>query len=202
MKIRILAVAVSALWACSLAASEPAVASEELRAWEQQQWQTRRTMRGYKAFYEAGYVFTLDDNNCYITNLCGNPPGCNRLSLTTSQGYQFNNFFYLGAGAGMEVNTYRKSKGEEAGVSVPIFADLRFNILNDKKVLPFVVVRAGGSVGYYRGVYMGAQVGIRVKLDKKFHALYAALVTDHIWDARSYIFHNVDGFGFRIGFEY
>ena len=202
MKVRILAVAVFALWACSLAASEPAAASEKLRAWEQQQWQTRRTMRGYKAFYEAGYVFTLDDNNCYITNLCGNPPGCNRLSLTTSQGYQFNNFFYLGAGAGMEVNTYRRSKGEEAGVSVPIFADLRFNILNDKKVLPFVVVRAGGSVGYYQGVYTGAQVGIRVKLDKKFHALYAALVADNIWDARHYIFHNVDGFGFRIGFEY
>lgn len=200
MKVRILAVAVSALWACSLAASEPAAASEELRAWEQQQWQTRRTMRGYKAFYEAGYVFTLDDNNCYITNLCGNPPGCNRLSLTTSQGYQFNNFFYLGAGAGMEVNTYRKSKGEEAGVSVPIFADLRFNILNDKKVLPFVVVRAGGSVGYYHGAYMGVQVGIRVKLDKKFHALYAAFVVDNL--PGEYVVDGSAGLGFRIGFEY
>ena len=199
MKIRILAVAVSALWACSLAASEPAAASDELRAWEQQQWQTRRTMRGYKAFYEAGYVFTLDDNDCLFMDSC-DPPECNRLSLTTSQGYQFNNFFYLGAGAGMEVNTYRKGKGEEAGVSVPIFADLRFNILNDKKVLPFVVVRAGGSVGYYHGGYMGVQVGIRVKLDKKFHALYAAFVYDGLFG--KFIVDSSDGLGFRIGFEY
>ena len=185
MKIRILAIAVSALWACSLAASEPAAASEELRAWEQQQWQTRRTMRGYKAFYEVGYVFTLDDNDCFLAESCV-PPDCNRLSLTTSQGYQFNNFFYLGAGAGMEVNTYRKSKGEEAGVSVPIFADLRFNILNDKKVLPFVVVRA--------------QAGIRVKLDKKSHALYAALVFDGLVDDN--VIDGSSGLGFRIGFEY
>ena len=196
MKKTWLLMAFAAILAFPARAAEPVSPAAEKRVLP---WQT---MRGYKAFYEAGYVFTLDDNNCYITNLCGNPPGCNRLSLTTSQGYQFNNFFYLGAGVGMEVNTYRKSKGEEAGVSVPIFADLRFNILNDKKVLPFVVVRAGGSVGYYQGVYMGAQVGIRVKLDKKIHALYAALVADNIWDARHYIFHNVDGFGFRIGFEY
>lgn len=198
MKIRILAIAVSVLWACSLAASEPAAASDELRAWEQQQWQTRRTMRGYKAFYEAGYVFTLDDNDCFLAEPCV-PPDCNRLSLTTSQGYQFNNFFYLGAGAGMEVNTYRKSKGEEAGVSVPIFADLRFNILNDKKVLPFVVVRAGGCVGYWRGAYINMQAGIRVKLDKKSHALYAALVFDGLVDD---VVDGSSGLGFRIGFEY
>lgn len=200
MIIRILAIAVSALWACSLAASEPAAASEELRAWEQQQWQTRRTMRGYKAFYEAGYLFTLDDDNCFLIESCGDPPACNRLSLTTSQGYQFNNFFYLGAGAGMEVNTYRKSKGEEAGVSVPIFADLRFNILNDKKVLPFVVVRAGGCVGYWRGAYINVQAGIRVKLDKKSHALYAALVADRLVDDD--VIDGSGGLGFRIGFEY
>ena len=199
MKIRILAIAVSALWACSLAASEPAAASEELRAWEQQQWQTRRTMRGYKAFYEAGYVFTLDDNDCFLAESCV-PLDCNRLSLTTSQGYQFNNFFYLGAGAGMEVNTYRKSKGEEAGVSVPIFADLRFNILNDKKVLPFVVVRAGGCVGYWRGACINMQAGIRVKLDKKSHALYAALVFDGLVDDN--VIDGSSGLGFRIGFEY
>ena len=194
MKKTWLLMAFAAILAFPARAAEPVSPAAEKRVLP---WQT---MRGYKAFYEAGYVFTLDDNNCYITNLCGNPPGCNRLSLTTSQGYQFNNFFYLGAGAGMEVNTYRRSKGEEAGVSVPIFADLRFNILNDKKVLPFVVVRAGGSVGYYQGVYMGAQVGIRVKLDKKIHALYAALVFDGLVDDN--VIDGSSGLGFRIGFEY
>ena len=100
----------------------------------------------------------------------------------------------------MEVNTYRKSKGEEAGVSVPIFADLRFNILNDKKVLPFVVVRAGGCVGYWRGACINMQAGIRVKLDKKSHALYAALVFDGLVDDN--VIDGSSGLGFRIGFEY
>ena len=100
----------------------------------------------------------------------------------------------------MEVNTYRKSKGEEAGVSVPIFADLRFNILNDKKVLPFVVVRAGGCVGYWRGAYFNVQAGIRVKLDKKSHALYEALVFDGLVDDD--VIDGSSGLGFRIGFEY
>ena len=194
MKKTWLLMAFAAILAFPARAAEPVSPAAEKRVLP---WQT---MRGYKAFYEAGYVFTLDDNNCYITNLCGNPPGCNRLSLTTSQGYQFNNFFYLGAGAGMEVNTYRKSKGEEAGVSVPIFADLRFNILNDKKVLPFVVVRAGGCVGYWRGACINMQAGIRVKLDKKSHALYAALVFDGLVDDN--VIDGSSGLGFRIGFEY
>ena len=194
MKKTWLLMAFAAILAFPARAAEPVSPAAEKRVLP---WQT---MRGYKAFYEAGYVFTLDDNNCYITNLCGNPPGCNRLSLTTSQGYQFNNFFYLGAGAGMEVNTYRRSKGEEAGVSVPIFADLRFNILNDKKVLPFVVVRAGGCVGYWRGACINMQAGIRVKLDKKSHALYAALVFDGLVDDD--VIDGSSGLGFRIGFEY
>lgn len=86
MKKTWLLMAFAAILAFPARAAEPVSPAAEKRVLP---WQT---MRGYKAFYEAGYVFTLDDNNCYITNLCGNPPGCNRLSLTTSQGYQFNNF--------------------------------------------------------------------------------------------------------------
>ena len=193
MKKTWLLMAFAAILAFPARAAEPVSPAAEKRVLP---WQT---MRGYKAFYEAGYVFTLDDNDCFLAESCV-PPDCNRLSLTTSQGYQFNNFFYLGAGAGMEVNTYRKSKGEEAGVSVPIFADLRFNILNDKKVLPFVVVRAGGCVGYWRGAYFNVQAGIRVKLDKKSHALYAALVFDGLVDDD--VIDGSSGLGFRIGFEY
>ena len=193
MKKTWLLMAFAAILAFPARAAEPVSPAAEKRVLP---WQT---MRGYKAFYEAGYVFTLDDNDCFLAESCV-PPDCNRLSLTTSQGYQFNNFFYLGAGAGMEVNTYRKSKGEEAGVSVPIFADLRFNILNDKKVLPFVVVRAGGCVGYWRGACINMQAGIRVKLDKKSHALYAALVFDGLVDDD--VIDGSSGLGFRIGFEY
>ena len=44
------------------------------------------------------------------------------------------------------------------------------------------------------------QAGIRVKLDKKSHALYAALVFDGLVDDN--VIDGSSGLGFRIGFEY
>lgn len=56
---------------------------------------SKPTLRGYKAFYEAEYGFDIDneevDNN---GEKISNYPHCNNLMISTTQGYQVNNFFF------------------------------------------------------------------------------------------------------------
>ena len=56
---------------------------------------------------------------------------------------QLNNFVYFGIGAG--IDSYRHN--ENCYISVPLFADLRVNCLNDKRVMPFFDIRMGYSMG-------------------------------------------------------
>ena len=58
--------------------------------------QNRCTMRGYKAFYDVEYGFDIDDEEKdweggYIAGY----PHCNNFMISTTQGYQFNNFFFF-----------------------------------------------------------------------------------------------------------
>ena len=63
---------------------------------------SKPTLRGYKAFYEAEYGFDIDneevDNN---GEKISNYPHCNNLMISTTQGYQVNNFFFAGGGVGI-----------------------------------------------------------------------------------------------------
>ena len=87
----------------------------------------------YKGFVEAGYSHTL-----------GNYKG-DFIEITTSQGYNYKSWFYMGAGLGVDIlfahkNTNwgegmiappDKEKGENSlttAVMLPIFTDFRFNV--------------------------------------------------------------------------
>ena len=95
--------------------------------------QNRRTMRGYKAFYNVEYGFDIDDEEKdweggYIAGY----PHCNNFMISTTQGYQFNNFFFLGGGLGL----LRYIDGKKT--MMPIFAETSINLLNNKRVMPFL----------------------------------------------------------------
>lgn len=95
--------------------------------------QNRRTMRGYKAFYDVEYGFDIDDEEKdweggYIAGY----PHCNNFMISTTQGYQFNNFFFLGGGLGL----LRYIDGKKT--MMPIFAETSINLLNNKRVMPFL----------------------------------------------------------------
>ena len=95
--------------------------------------QNRRTMRGYKAFYDVEYGFDIDDEEKdweggYIAGY----PHCNNFMISTTQGYQFNNFFFLGGGLGL----LRYINGKKT--MMPIFAETSINLLNNKRVMPFL----------------------------------------------------------------
>lgn len=157
----------------------------------------RRTMRGYKAFYEAGYEFCFyDDNDTGLSSPLWSH--CNKLSVATSHGFQFNNFFYLGAGIGVDYYVNPRLKK----VSIPLFVDARVNFLN-KRFSPFFDFRLGGSGGDLEGVFTNFQLGLRIGLPEN-HAVYAAAEYCVQFDAdmQTSLDNTTMTFGFKLGYEF
>ena len=165
--------------------------------------QNRRTMRGYKAFYDVEYGFDIDDEEKdweggYIAGY----PHCNNFMISTTQGYQFNNFFFLGGGLGM----LRYIDGKKT--MMPIFAGISINLLNNKRVMPFLQARLGTVVGEWGGVYYSAICGVRLKVAQS-HAVSLSLIMSDHFDVESFINDQDDGIswfarslGIKLGFEF
>lgn len=165
--------------------------------------QNRRTMRGYKAFYEVEYGFDIDDEEKdweggYIAGY----PHCNNFMISTTQGYQFNNFFFLGGGLGL----LRYIDGKKT--MMPIFAETSINLLNNKRVMPFLQARLGTVVGEWGGVYYSAICGVRLKVAQR-HAVSLSLIMSDHFDVESFINDQDDGIswfarslGIKLGFEF
>ena len=165
--------------------------------------QNRRTMRGYKAFYDVEYGFDIDDEEKdweggYIAGY----PHCNNFMISTTQGYQFNNFFFLGGGLGL----LRYIDGKKT--MMPIFAETSINLLNNKRVMPFLQARLGTVVGEWGGVYYSAICGVRQKVAQR-HAVSLSLIMSDHFDVESFINDQDDGIswfarslGIKLGFEF
>ena len=165
--------------------------------------QNRRTMRGYKAFYDVEYGFDIDDEEKdweggYIAGY----PHCNNFMISTTQGYQFNNFFFLGGGLGL----LRYIDGKKT--MMPIFAETSINLLNNKRVMPFLQARLGTVVGEWGGVYYSAICGVRLKVAQR-HAVSLSLIMSDHFDVESFINDQDDGIswfarslGIKLGFDW
>lgn len=97
---------------------------------------------GYKGFIEAGYTVGVGDY------------GEGRIALTTTHGYQINPYVFTGIGAGVNYFTDADAWG------VPIFADIRANILNNS-ISPFIDMKIGYSITDVEGFYFNPSVGCR-----------------------------------------
>lgn len=105
----------------------------------------RNTLKGYKGFIDFGYIVDLSDYDA------------NKVEISTSHGYQFNNYFYLGGGVAADFYT------DADLIAVPIFVDFRANFIN-KKVTPFADIKTGYSVGDVEGAYVSTGIGVRFSL--------------------------------------
>ncbi|MBQ9639970.1 MAG: hypothetical protein IJV06_00190 [Bacteroidaceae bacterium] len=85
-----------------------------------------------------------------------------RFALSTTHGYQINPYVFAGVGAG--VNCYRKSGKTSWGV--PIFADVRGNLLNNS-ISPFLDLKIGYSVADISGFYFSPSIGCRFAISQK-----------------------------------
>lgn len=116
----------------------------------------RKISKGYRGMVDVGYVMEVggfDDS---------------RVELTTSHGYQFNSFFFLGAGLGFSYWI------DSEIVSIPIFADFRFDIPTGSIGNPYFDLKFGyspwdiqGKYGYMKGSYGNISFGTRFVLGRK-----------------------------------
>lgn len=144
--------------------------------------------RGYRGFMELGYTIGTGDWE-----------GTNRVEFSTSHGYQFNPYFYAGVGAG--VNYYH----EADLVEIPVFADLRADILNNW-ITPYVDFKIGYTVYDAAGFYMSPTVGCRFGFDNNL-ALnigigYTMQKTSVYWYGYGSSKENMGGFSIKLGMEF
>lgn len=110
----------------------------------------------------------------------------NFVGVSTSQGFQYADWFFMGAGLGVDVvfsetqDGYQNSWGDNnthtCGVMIPLFTDFRFNIGDKTNTSFFIGVKAGGSFlvgGDYLAVrngyisnseyfYLKPSIGVRI----------------------------------------
>ncbi len=147
---------------------------------------SKYTMRGYRAFYELGYgtaVYPSEDKAGEL------------FEIGTSQGFQFNNSFYLGGG--FSFNNYFCNG--TTYLEVPVFVDLHWNIIN-KKITPYINPRIGYGIGVIKGGFIKATVGVRVGL-KNRHAFNVGLSYSSQFDNED-DYKDQSNIGITVGFEF
>lgn len=96
--------------------------------------------------------------------------------FTASIGYQLNSRMFLGIGGGY-INYPQYADGNVDN-AFPIYADVKYNF-NDKKVSPFVQLKAGYDVSCKKGLYANPTVGTSFALGRnKFLNLGLGYVID------------------------
>lgn len=118
----------------------------------------RQPERGYRGFVDWSNYLDLD------LGFMGGNPGSSRVftGFTTSHGYQFNGWVYVGAGAGMHVNLdwkEYKSDGEPRFI-VPVFAESRLDA-RWGRFTPYMSVQLGVNLADHGGIYFSPMFGYR-----------------------------------------
>lgn len=137
---------------------------------------------GYKGFVDVSYVAGLGDRKVDFAG------------VSTSQGFNYRSWFYMGAGIGLDVamshtnqnfgmeryGGYWDHKYKTTGIMVPVFTDFRFNFGNSGSTSFFIDARIGASFlmgNDYLAVadgfitnrqyfYLKPSVGVRIPVNK------------------------------------
>ena len=146
--------------------------------------------KGYRGFVDVGYTIGVGTFNV------------GRMEVLTSHGYQICPYFFAGAGVGL--NYYPDAEA----VTVPIFADLRADILNNW-ITPFVDFKVGYTVVDVTGFYMSPSIGCRMGFGNNFgmHISVGYTMQKESWEYRGYYGYssgtiNYGGVSLRVGVEF
>lgn len=101
---------------------------------------------GYAGFVEIGGGIGISPSGGFV-------------NLTTSHGYQIIPQLFTGIGAGAHFDIGNTL------ISLPVFADIRYNILNSN-ITPFIGVKVGYSLLDVQGVYFSPSLGCRFGLSE------------------------------------
>ena len=109
----------------------------------------------YHGFVDFGYTISVGDYKF------------GKFEINTSHGYQFNPYFFIGAGAGFHfVSEYTTPNMDIAldyrkrQIDIPIFTNVRWTIINNK-ITPYIDGKLGYYVTHNGGLYANLSVGCR-----------------------------------------
>lgn len=166
----------------------------------------------YKGYVEASYLRGLGDDRFDV------------IDISTTQGFKYSSWFFMGAGAGVDIilPSLDYKHNVDPIVMIPLYADFRFLIGNQDKVGVNIDLRLGASFNFsddfptnngyiYEDecLYLRPSLGIRIPVNKKnskqaitFGFSYQLLMSEyyghHGWDEAK-CFNNM---GATIGFEW
>lgn len=163
--------------------------------------------RGYRG--EVGVDYTVGDGDAQV----------DRLGFSTTHGYQFNPYFFLGGG--MAVRIMGESDGytdlyREAKTSIPVYADLRCNFTKSK-VSPFVDLKLGYFLTNNDELYSNISAGLLIKTAKNQGISLSvglateALAMEKLYYRPSYKYNNIyvdevieycTGISFQVAYEF
>ncbi|MDR2118040.1 MAG: hypothetical protein LBP25_00685 [Tannerellaceae bacterium] len=105
---------------------------------------------GYHGIVEFGYTLGMGDSL----------KASNRMELTVTQGYRFSPAFYAGLGFGVhlysdsillgrvvDINKVKTEVNSSLSYAFPVFVDIRYSFMPEKKIVPFINVKLGYSIG-------------------------------------------------------
>ena len=136
--------------------------------------------RGYKGFIDFGYSFNVAMDG-FADEISGYDS--DKLFWSTSHGYQFNPYLFVGAGFSFDCYTAK------TWVTVPFFANIRVTPIIGK-LTPFIDAKVGyNGIGYMKGVYFAPSIGCRLGLTRKVglnfgvgYALQQNTTNQYQWD--------------------
>jgi len=134
--------------------------------------------QGYKGFIDLGYTIGAGDW------------GVDRIELTTSHGYQFNPYLYIGAG--VSANYYYDAEL----FGLPFFAHARANLINNS-ISPYIDFKIGYSIIDIEGFYMSPSIGCKIK-SFNIGVGYVLQKADVYYDWSE----NIGGISIKLGFEF
>ncbi len=134
----------------------------------------------YRGMVDAGYMKGLGDKNADV------------LEISTTQGFKYASWFYMGIGAGVNImfsnidngidtgwKSYYGNNTTETGVMIPLYSDFRFNIGSPGKTSFFIDLRIGAAfmIGDYlrlnggyltqkENFYFKPSLGLRIPINK------------------------------------
>lgn len=112
---------------------------------------------GYRGFWETNMIIGNDGIFSKINTKGG--------GISTSHGYQFNPYIYLGGGLSFQYYCFDYYDGNT--YSLPFYADFMVNMV-DGKISPFFDLKLGYSFADIQGVYFSPSFGVRFGLRDNF----------------------------------
>ena len=158
-------------------------------------------LTGYHGFFDAGYTFGVGDYEL------------NKIELSSTHGYQFNPYFFLGGGIALHfISEYGRSNHSlyrARMCDIPIYANTRITFLNGT-ISPFIDGKCGYYLTHHGELYANVSAGCRFALQHgQAINIYIGYTKEDLEFSRSISYYtkfkkicSTEGISLKLGYEF